>query len=213
MTDRAPPDARLLITSRCPNCAAMINSLLRLLKQQAIGRLEIINLESHPEEGAREQVRAVPWLRLGEFELVGLHSLQELTDYAESSGTVAGWQAYLSVLLATGNMAQAQQFVEDRPEAITALLALLADKDAEINVRVGAVAILEGLQGSVLLKSQADALISLTADPSPAVRADACHLLGLTGERQVKPALEKCLQDSSAEVREIAQESLEALEG
>jgi HEAT repeat protein len=44
------------------------------------------------------------------------------------------------------------------------------------------------------------------------VRADACHLLGLTGSAEARENLRARLQDPNAEVREIAAEALAALE-
>ena len=45
------------------------------------------------------------------------------------------------------------------------------------------------------------------------MRGDACHYLSLTGRQELVPEIEKLLQDDSEEVREIARESLEELQG
>jgi len=45
------PDALLLISTHCPHCPTMLAALADLVKQGAIGRLEAVNLEQHPEIG------------------------------------------------------------------------------------------------------------------------------------------------------------------
>ena len=57
------PDALLLISTHCPHCPAVLAALAELVKQGAIGRLEVVNLEQHPEVGQALGVRSVPWLR------------------------------------------------------------------------------------------------------------------------------------------------------
>jgi hypothetical protein len=44
------------------------------------------------------------------------------------------------------------------------------------------------------------------------VRADACHLLGLTGSAAARAYVEVCLNDAHEEVREIAEEAMEELQ-
>jgi HEAT repeat protein len=62
------------------------------------------------------------------------------------------------------------------------------------------------------LQSLLPQLAELTRHTDHRVRADACHLLGLSGSAAARPYLEACIKDSSEEVREIASESLQLLE-
>ena len=66
------PDAQLLLSTHCPHCPAVLAALADLVKQGAIGRLEAVNLEQHPEVGQALGVRSVPWIRVGRIELAGL---------------------------------------------------------------------------------------------------------------------------------------------
>ena len=68
----------------------MLASLADLVKQGAIGRLEAVNLEQHPEVGQALGVRSVPWLRLGRIELAGVHSKAELAEWAAKADSEAG---------------------------------------------------------------------------------------------------------------------------
>ncbi len=77
-----PPDALLFLSSHCPHCPAVLAGLSELVKRGSIGRLEVINLEQHPEAPAALQVRTVPWLRLGPYILTGARTLGELETWA-----------------------------------------------------------------------------------------------------------------------------------
>lgn len=205
------PDALLLISTHCPHCPAMLSALADLVKQGIIGRLEAVNLEQHPEVGQALGVRSVPWVRLGKIELAGVHSKTELTDWASKAGSEAGMADYFHLLLKEGQLQRVVEAVHATPERLAALLPLLANPEASLNVRLGVGAVLEDFAGSPALAALTDRLGALAADADPRVRADACHVLGLSGASAARAWLEPCLQDPDADVREIAAESLEAL--
>ena len=68
------PQALMLLGTHCPHCPSVLNSLSELVKQGVISRLEVVNLEQRPELGRELGVRSVPWVRIGQFELPGLHT-------------------------------------------------------------------------------------------------------------------------------------------
>lgn len=70
------PDAQLFLSSHCPHCPAILAAAAELVKRGAFGRLEVVNLEVHPEAG--DGVRSLPWLRLDPFTLTGARSAAEL---------------------------------------------------------------------------------------------------------------------------------------
>ena len=73
-------------------------------------------------------------------------------------------------------------------------------------------ALLEAHANSPSLQNLLPQLAELSRNADHRVRADACHLLGLTGSAAARPYIEACLNDVHEEVREIAEEALEALE-
>ena len=72
------PHAELLLAPGCAHCPVVLAALAELIKAGRIGRLEVINIASHPEEAEARGVRGVPWIRIGPFELSGAHTRQEL---------------------------------------------------------------------------------------------------------------------------------------
>ena len=205
------PDALLLISTHCPHCPAMLASLADLVKQGVIGRLEAVNLEQHPEVGQALGVRSVPWLRLGRIELAGAHSKTELADWAAKADSAPGLADWFHLLLKEGQLPRALAAIEADPALLAAVLPIVGNVDASLNVRLGAGVLLENFAGSDALRALLPRLGELSQHADARVRADACHYLGLTGAAAARPWLQARTADDDADVREIAAESLQAL--
>ena len=206
------PECLLLIGTYCPHCPQVLAALGDMIKQGEISRLTVVNIEQQPELAGELNIRSVPWIKLGDVELTGLHSLQELRQWAGSAGTVDGMVLYLNELLTTARLPEAIQLVKDKPEYLKGIMSILGNQDAKINVRVGIGVIMEELQGSAVLRAYLDQLGQLTRHQAAPVRSDAAHYLFLTGSPDAKPYLQALLNDDSAEVREIAEDGLAELE-
>lgn len=206
------PDALLFVTPDCPHCASVLRGLDELLNEELIGKLTVVDASLHPGQAAELGVRAAPWLRLGPFTLTGAHSLAELRQWAEWAHGEEGVARYVGHLLKQGDYTQAKAFVAADTHRLKPLLAILSDTDAGIDVRLGVSALLESYTNAPELQRLLPQLAALSRHADHRVRADACHLLGLTGSAEAIPHVEICLDDASAEVREIAEEALEALE-
>lgn len=115
------------------------------------------------------------------------------------------------VLLKDGGLAAVKQRIASRPELLAELLPIVANPEASINVRIGAGVLFEIHAGSAALRALVPRLGALAGDADARVRADACHYLGLSGDVRARDYLALRLDDDSAEVREIAADSLEAL--
>jgi hypothetical protein len=206
-----PPDALLFIAPGCPHCPVVLQGLGELVKQGAIGRLEVINVAAHPELAAQHGVRSAPWTRIGAFELEGAQTPQELRRWAELAGSADGISVYLEQLLRDGQLAHAEQQLARHPDWLEQLLPLLTKPDLPMQVRIGVGALFEGLAGSAELQALIPALGELSRADDHSLRADACHYLGLSGGAEAVPFLRARLEDENVEVREIAGESLEML--
>ena len=206
-----PPDALLFIAPGCPHCPGVLQALSDLVKEGAIGTLEVVNVAVHPQRAADLGVRAAPWTRIGEIELAGAQSAAELRRWVTLAGSDEGFVSHVTQLLAEGQLAQAETLLQRLPQKLALLLPLLADTEQPIQVRVGLGALLEGFAGSATLAALIPALGEMSAHTDHRVRADACHYLGLSGSAAALPYLQKRLDDDHPEVREIAAEALEEL--
>ncbi|MBU2641810.1 MAG: HEAT repeat domain-containing protein [Gammaproteobacteria bacterium] len=205
------PDALLLISTHCPHCPAMLAALTDLLKQGVIGRLEAVNLEQRPEAGQALGVRSVPWLRIGRIELAGVHSKSELAEWAAKADSEAGLADWFHLLLKEGQLPKAQAMIEADPDLLAAVLPIVGNIEASLNVRLGAGVLLEEFAGSDTLRALLPRLGELSQHADARVRADACHYLGLTQDPAAKHWLDARLKDEDADVREIAAESMQAI--
>lgn len=207
-----PPDALLFVAPGCPHCATVLKGLNQLAGQKLIGRLTVIDVAEHPEQAAQYGVRAAPWLRLGPFTLTGAHSPAELRMWAEWANGEAGTAHYVEHLLTQGSYPQAAAFIDADTQRLKPLLAIVADPGAKLGVRLGVSALLEAHANSPSLQKLLPQLAELSRHPDHRVRADACHLLGLTGSAAARAHVEARLRDAHEEVREIAQEAMEVLQ-
>ncbi|PWB50418.1 MAG: hypothetical protein C3F18_09475 [Nitrosomonadales bacterium] len=205
---RKVPDALLLLAPGCPHCPAVLEGLSALVKEGVIGRLEAINIAVHPEQAAGLEVRSVPWARIGEFELEGVQTPGELRRWAGLCGTPRGLPEYFLHLLKNGRRDKVEAMARREPQRLLALVTLLADAESSMAVRLGIGAVLEEFQGSSLASVMIPGLGELTRHADALTRADACHYLSLIGGEGIVPYLKACLADESAEVREIAAETL-----
>lgn len=208
---QATPDALLLIAPGCPHCPTVLAGMTELVKQGLVGRLEVVNIAVHPQRAAQLGVRSVPWLQLGEFEFEGLHSPAELRGWAQRAGSASGLAEYFTELLKNGRLAQVNAMVASHPGRLATLLAIAADADTELTVRIGISAAVENLAGAPELVEQLPVLQQLAASGDPRVRADACHFLALSENRGALATLETLTHDSERSVSEVAADCLAEL--
>ena len=206
------PDALLFIAPGCPHCHTVLRGLNELEKLSLIGNLRVVDATKHPEQAEEYGVRTTPWLRLGPFTLTGAHSHAELKRWAEWANGEEGIGHYVEHLLKQGSYKQAMAFIEADTQRLKPLLATIANPKARIGVRLGVSALLEAHANTPVLRQLLPQLAELTRHADHRVRADACHLLGLTGSPAAFTHIEACLKDVHEEVREIAKDALEALE-
>jgi len=205
------PDALLFTTPDCPHCPAVLQGLNELVQQGLIGKLTVVDAAAHPEQAAEYGVRAAPWLRLGVFTLTGAQSPAELRQWADWASGEEGTAHYVEHLLKEGSYKQAVAFIAADTRRLRPLLAIIADPEAGIDVRLGASALLETYSNAPELLQLLPQLAGLTRHADHRVRADACHLLGRTGSAAARTYVAACLNDTHEEVREIAEEAMEKL--
>jgi len=206
-----PPDALFCLSSHCPYCPAMLQILADLVKRGVLGRLDIVNLEARPDAALEWGVRTVPWLRVGALVLTGQRSQEEITRLIERAASPTGMADYFHDLLRDGELAQVLATVGRHPDSLAALLPIVANPEASINVRIGTGAVFEEFSGQPPMRALTERLGELTGHADARVRADACHYLAMTGAAAARAYLTRRLRDDDSEVREIAAESLETL--
>ncbi|MDR9436349.1 MAG: HEAT repeat domain-containing protein [Thiohalophilus sp.] len=209
---QTPPDAEVLIATGCAHCPTVLQALTDLIKEGLLRELRVSNIVADPGRAQELGVRTTPWARIGPFTLAGNYSPKELRHWAEQAGSEAGIADYIRSHLKEGELQTIETFLRQQPEWLKVIIGLLEQDDLEIQVRLGLDAVLESLAGSDELKQLAPEFARLSENDNAQIRGDATHYLALTGDPDVRPQLEKRLEDDSPDIREIAREGLEQLE-
>ena len=206
-----PPDALLFVTPNCAHCASVKQALQTLKQEGQVGEVRVVDASAQPDLAQQYEVRSVPWLKLGIFTLTGARTLGELRQWVDWAHGEEGKAHYVAHLLQEGGYVQASAFIHADTQRLKPLLSIVADPSANLEVRLGVSALLESYAGSPALVALLPELVELSRHADHRVRADACHLLGLTGSVSAKPVLEAGLHDENEEVREIALEAMQNL--
>ena len=205
------PDVLLWTSPHCGFCSGVRQALERLVEERVIGSLEVVDVSAQPERAAAAGIRSVPRVRIGPFELEGNRTLGELRTWAERAATRTGFDLYYRDLLENRRLPQMLATLRQYPDTFDALLKLLENEETPLPVRIGIGAVMEELEGSDLLRSGLPELVRLCRSGNAALRADACHYLGLSHSPEVLPTVEFLLNDPDPQVREIAEEARETL--
>lgn len=117
-----------------------------------------------------------------------------------------------SAQLSTGRAAEVTERIRKEPSSMQILMDYLGDPRTALSVKIGIGVVMEDFAGTDLLRQQIPGLGKLSRHKQAGIRADACHYLGLTGDKAAVPYLQACLQDKDEEVKEVAAEALEEIE-
>ena len=208
VTGNSVPDALLLMTGGCPHCPAALQALTVLLKEGAIGRLQVINVALHIEEAESRGVQSVPWIQIGPFEVEGAATPARLRELAQGVNDESVFDAWLLETLKAGKRQKFEALVKNEPQRIHALARMMSNPEASMAIRLGIGAILEELQGTSLTEPLIPALGEMLKREDRLLRADACHFLTLIGGEAIRPHMLARLDDADPEIREMAEEWL-----
>lgn len=211
MNTSSAPDAKLLIAPGCAHCPAVLQHLSTLLKENLLGKLEVINIHQHPEIAQQLNVRSVPWLQLGEFILSGAYSLSELRDYTSFCNSESGISDYIEKQLSDGQLSSLLDEIRRHPHWLNAFIHLLMEDDTSIQVRLGLDSLIESLAGSEILFDLADELGQLSKEVHISRLADIIHYLGLTHNPRARAFIEAHSHHENPDIREVCEDALEEI--
>ena len=206
------PTALILVSTHCPHCHALEKLLHQRMENGSLGELEVVNFEHSPEVAQQYGVRSVPWLRLGNFVFDEALTPADLDRWIGGTARASGAASYIAYLLEKGKLNKAIEWIEAGNASLSAILPVLQDPDVKINVRVGVSAILEHFEDTNTIRAAIPALTAMLGDSNPTVRIDVCHYLSLTHSIDVVESLKTMLEDEDEQVRQVARESIEALQ-
>ena len=183
--------------------------LEQLLNEGDIGALDVIDISLQPELAEESGIKSVPWLELGPLTFIGEQSLPELREWVIRLTEPEAMVDYYQKLLAGGELSVAEQMLQRNPATLSSLLSLIVRAELPMQVRVGTVALFEGVAGEAPLQQLIPELSALLAHEDYRIRADVVYLLGLSEAKQAMPFLTEALEDDNSEVREIAADAID----
>lgn len=207
---QVPPQihARLFTASGCPHCSGVKRGLEQLLKEENIAALEVIDISRQPDLAKELDIKSVPWLEMGPLTFIGEQSLNELREWAVRLTEPEAMADYYQKLLAGGELNVAEQVLQRNPGTLSSLLSLIVRDELPMQVRIGTVALLEGVAGEAQLQELIPELSTQLSHQDYRIRVDIAYLLELTASKEAIAPLKELLLDENAEVREIAAEAL-----
>ena len=211
MTSAQNPQALLFIATGCQHCPSVLQSLSEFVKSGVLSSLEVVNLQQNPERANELGIRSVPWVKIGPFELTGLRSKRELEQWVQRADEPSAMGDYFGELMTSGEIKKVHKIINEHREYFPTLFELMAKTETSLSVRIGIGAVIEDFAGSELLKTSVDTLGAYTKHAAAHVRNDACHYLGLSQNKKAIAYIEPLLKDQNEEVREVAEEALQAL--
>lgn len=201
--------AILFTSKQCPHCPTVSKILKELNQSGQLAGLDIFDIAQDQKLAEQYNVRSVPWFKIAELEFQGLHTAGELTYWAGKANSEEGILRYLTESLEAGRLSRVESLIDQHPAWLNIAIQILADLTAPIQARIGLGAVLEGLANTAILENSFPVLENLTQHDDHRVRGDACHYLGFIASSKSKDVLNRCLDDKHAEVREIAEDSLD----
>ncbi|MCW8982762.1 MAG: HEAT repeat domain-containing protein [Gammaproteobacteria bacterium] len=205
------PSVRLFTAPGCPHCNGVKVSLTKLQEEELIEAFEVIDITQQPDLAEAVGVRSVPWLEIGSLTLIGEQQLSELRNWIARLSDTQVMVDYYETLLVNGELSVAESVLQKSPATLPSLLLLMIQDNVPLQVRIGAVALLEGFAGREPLQQLIPQLAEQLQHQDYRIRADIAYLLGLTASSLAIEPLQKALEDSHHEVREIATEAIDEI--
>ncbi|MCK5647387.1 MAG: HEAT repeat domain-containing protein [Gammaproteobacteria bacterium] len=199
---------KLFIAPDCPHCPNVLQALSELIKAGEIAELEVSNMLLVPEKAQALNIRSVPWINIGPFELTGSQTKGELQIWINRVESETGMQDYFSELLTTGELKKVIRVVKKDPELFRHFPQMMQNKETPLGTKIGIGAIFEEFQGSAAIQALIPILTKMLKSNDAHIRNDACYYLGLTESPDAIAAIQSLADDETEEVRETVHDAL-----
>ncbi|CAA6825628.1 MAG: Unknown protein [uncultured Thiotrichaceae bacterium] len=209
--DVSSPEAILLVGTHCPHCESVLQHASKLVKHGEFSQLTVHNVDQQPDVIQQYQVRSVPWIRIGQYELTGAQTYDALLQRVQWVKEQRKLEGEFDYLLSEAQADKVLGRLHQKPEQMQAIIKLLGDSATVLSTRIGIGVVVEEFAGTPTLQEYIPQLSELSQHKDARIRADACHYLGLTESQIAIEPLENCQNDTDPEVREVVVDSLEIL--
>lgn len=208
-----PAPLKIYITPFCPFCPVAVAQLISLAAGNEFIKLAVIDGAMFPEMAQSDQIQSAPTVLLDDqYRWTGSINLQELVDIILNRDPARLSAVTLENMFAQGDAVRVAEMMLDSAEIFPAFPELLVHK--KWPVRLGAMVAFETLvvRNSQLAVQVVPVLWKQFFQVKDAVKGDILYLLGISGNTEMIPELEKVVSGPyHAEVKEAAVDALKEL--
>ena len=202
---------KLFIAPGCPHCPNVLQALSELIKDGEIAEMEVSNMALVPEKAQELNIRSVPWIKIGPFELTGSQTKGELQTWISRIQSETGMQEYFNKLLTNSELNKVMSLLKKEPDLFRHLPVMIQDKDTSLGAKIGIGAIFEEFQGTKAIKALIPSLTELLTSEQASIRNDACYYLGLSESPDAIAPIKTLANDDTEEVRESVRDALDII--
>ncbi|MEW6114754.1 MAG: HEAT repeat domain-containing protein [Thermodesulfobacteriota bacterium] len=208
----SPVQVLVLMAAACPHCPGVVRKVLSASVRQPLITACIVDAMEFNDLAEQYRVKSTPTIVVNEgTTLVGALSEAQVVDAITRASQGGSLTDIVESMIAAGRADDAAELIcrEKDPGSILPLY-----RSQEFAVRMGALVTFEAALelDARSLDPIVGELICLLADADVGLRGDTAELLGKIGDPSAIPALKKAAQDPDPDVREAAEEALEALQ-
>ncbi|MFC1833385.1 thioredoxin family protein [Thermodesulfobacteriota bacterium] len=207
----SPATVMVLMAGLCPHCPVVVRNILAMAVRQPLLTVTIVDAMQFPQMAERYRVKSTPTVIVNDgATLVGQVRNEDLVDHIVAPADSESLTRVLESMISSGRAEDAAELMirEKRPEAILPIYL-----SEEFAPRMGALLAMEEAleKDSKALDPIVVELSGLLTHEDVRLRGDTAELLGKAGNPAAIPALKKAAKDEDPDVREAAEEALEAL--
>jgi hypothetical protein len=202
----------VLMAAACPHCPGVVRKVLSASVRQPLITTCIVDALEFNDLAEQYRVKSTPTIIVNEgTTLLGALSEAQILDAITRASQGGPLTDIVESMIAAGRAEDAAELIcrERDPGSILPLY-----RSQEFAVRMGALVTFEAALelDARSLDPIVWELITLLSDTDVGLRGDTAELLGKIGDPSAIPALKKATQDPDPDVREAAEEALEALQ-
>lgn len=209
------PRAELFIATGCSHCPTVLSELTNQLKSGVISSLNIENIAVDNTRAAKLNIRTVPWFSFSNEDsymiFSGNYTAKEIKLWLNTSQKKDGMQEYIEHSLTTGQLMMLVQVIQIEPTVFSHIVAMLADDETSMDIRIGLDALIEQFSSSDTLKQYSNDFKKIASEDNVRLQIDALHYIALTGDINNKVFLEEKTKDQNNQIKAAAIEAIETL--
>ncbi len=206
-----PSSILTFVAQGCPHCPEAVRTVLMLACDNPQITVSIIDALYFHDIAGKYRIKSTPTLIVNDgLTLVGAVKTNDLVERLLGLSSEAAVTGILKSMIDCGRAEDAADLMCDRerPDAILPMY-----KSNEFSQRMGALLVMEEAldRNPRILDPIVDQLTELMRSDDVGLRGDTASILGRIGTDEAVSALKRALEDPDQDVRDVANEALEAL--